>query len=197
MPRTPKVRLDDSDLERRRFLYVLSEALEKFVRLQEVLKRQQIFIKAENPKGGSASAVNTLIDSLDEQCAVFLGRHTARVSSLLRGRPLNEVEEKGVISALEILISCTLQVHELLLLLPRETAQPQTSFLLRDCLAGTPEDLRRSYEFLYRLRISVRTYPEESQRKSGRARVSDSGRECPLPSVCRQRQSSGLGRTGA
>ena len=119
MPRMPKVRSADSDLERRKFLYVLSEALEKFVRLQEVLKRQQIFVKAESPEGGSASAVDTLIDYLDEQCQAFLD-DSARVSSLLRGRPLNEIEQKSVLSNLDILISCTLRVHELLLLLPRE-----------------------------------------------------------------------------
>lgn len=36
-------------------------------------------------------------------------------------------------TALEILITGVLLVHELLLLLPREAAKPQASFLLRDC----------------------------------------------------------------
>ena len=68
----------------------------------------------------------------DKHCQVFLD-NSARVSLLLRGQALNEAQEGGITAPLEILISRILQVHELLLLLPRETAQPQTSFVLRDC----------------------------------------------------------------
>jgi len=60
MSSTPAVRRVDSDLERQGLLYVLSEALEKFSRLQQILKRQQIFIRAEHAEGKSATAIDKL-----------------------------------------------------------------------------------------------------------------------------------------
>src|SRR6202790_1043776 len=72
---------------------------------------------------------------------MFLG-NSDRVARLLRGKPLNEADEKAVIQALGILIVRTLQIHELLLLLPREVAKPQASFLLRDCFGR--RDLKAS-----------------------------------------------------
>jgi len=132
MSGTPEVRPVNSDLERQRFLYVLSETLERVSRLQQILERQQIFIRAEHAEKKPRSAVDTLTDYLDEHCRTFLG-NSDRVASLLRSKPLNEGEESGVVRALEILISRALQVHELLLLIPRETALPQASFALRDC----------------------------------------------------------------
>jgi len=52
---------------------------------------------------------------------------------VIRSEPLNDGEREGVEGAVDLLIKGLLQVHELLLLLPRETAKPQASFLLRDC----------------------------------------------------------------
>ena len=141
MSSTPAVRRVDSDLERQGLLYVLSEALEKFSRLQQILKRQQIFIKVEHAEAESATAVDKLINYLEAHCEMFLG-NSDRVARLLRGKPLNEAEEKAVIQALGILIVRTLQIHELLLLLPREVAKPQASFLLRDCFGRS--DLKAS-----------------------------------------------------
>jgi len=63
---------------------------------------------------------------------MFLG-NSERVALLIRGGRLNEASEKAVIRDLGILVRDILQVHELLLLLPREAAKPQASFLLRDC----------------------------------------------------------------
>lgn len=141
MSDTPEVRRVDSDLERRRLLYILSETLEKVSRLQKILRRQQIFIRAEHAEGESGSAVDTLIDYLDKHCQMFLG-NSERVASLLRSKPLNEAQERAVIRDLEILISRALQVHELLLLLPREAAEPQASFAVRDCFGC--KDLKTS-----------------------------------------------------
>jgi hypothetical protein len=81
------------------------------------------------------------INYLEAHCQMFLG-NSDRVSRLLRGKPLNEAEERAVIQALGILIVHTLQIHELLLLLPREVAKPQASFLLRNCFGRS--DLKAS-----------------------------------------------------
>jgi hypothetical protein len=137
----PEVRPVNFDAEHRRFLYVLSEALEKFCRLRQILKRQQIFIRAEHAEGGSATAVDELINYMEEHCQMFLG-NSNRVASFLRGKTLNEAEKKAVIRGLGILVVHTLQVHELLLLLPREAAKPQASFLLQDCFGR--KDLKAS-----------------------------------------------------
>ena len=112
----------DSDLGRRTLLYVLSEALEKVCRLRRILGDQRAFIPA----------VDTLVSSLERHCKTFLEMSTL-IASYIRGASLNEGQEQGVIAALQILVTGILQVHELLLLLPREAARPQASFLLRDC----------------------------------------------------------------
>ncbi|MBZ5679019.1 MAG: hypothetical protein LAO24_02820 [Acidobacteriia bacterium] len=122
-------------------MYVLSEALEKFSRLRQILRRQQVFIRAEHAEGRSATAVDKLIHYLEEHCQMFLG-NSGRVARLLRDEPLNEAEERAVTHGLRILIVHTLQIHELLLLLPREAAKPQASFLLQDCFGR--KDLQAS-----------------------------------------------------
>lgn len=94
MSSTPEVRPVNSDLERRRLLYILSEALEKLSRLRRILRGQQAFITAEHAEGGSATAVDTLIAYLDKHCQTFLDS-SGLVASLLRGAPLNEAQEKG------------------------------------------------------------------------------------------------------
>jgi hypothetical protein len=128
----PEVRNVDSDLERQRLLFVLSEALEKLSRLQQILERQQVFITAEQVEGESASAVDTLIGYLEEHCQNFLA-NSDLVASILQRKPLNKAQQDAVIAALALLVTGILRVHELLLLLPREAAKPQASFLLRDC----------------------------------------------------------------
>jgi hypothetical protein len=132
MPRTPEVRRIDSKVERRRFLYVLGEALERAHRLGQILERQRVFVRAEHSQEQSTSALDTLADYLDKH-RQNLTDNSGRIASLIRGKKLNEGEQSAVIGAVEILIVGLLHVHELLLLLPRETAKPQASFLLRDC----------------------------------------------------------------
>lgn len=134
-------RLVDSCLGRRRLLYVLSEGLEKLSRLQQILKNQQVFITAEHADAEPTSAVDTLIGYLDKHCQTFLDCADP-ITLLLHGGQLNEAQETGIVTALEILISSILQVHEMLLLLPREAAKPQASFLLRNCFGM--EDLGAS-----------------------------------------------------
>jgi hypothetical protein len=132
MPDKRDVRPADSDLERRRLLCVLSEALDKLYRVDAILGRQQIFVAAAGVKGGSASAVDTLVAFLEDHRQTFLNSSDA-VADFLQGKPTNEAQILGVLAALGILIRSILQVHELLLLLPREAAMPQASFALRDC----------------------------------------------------------------
>ena len=141
MSAAPEARAVDSDLERRRLLYVLSEALEKVARLRQILRAQQAFIIAEHEEVESVSAVGRLISYLDKHCRTFLDS-SALIASFIRGKKLNEAQERGVVTALAILITGILHVHELLILLPREAAKPQASFLLRDCLGR--KDLKAS-----------------------------------------------------
>ena len=116
-----------AELERRTLLYVLSEALEKVSRLGRILAGQRTFI----------SAVDTLVSSLANHCKNFM-EMSPLIASYLNGASLNEGEKAGIITALQILVTGVLQVHELLLLLPREDARPQASFLLRDSF-GMPD----------------------------------------------------------
>src|SRR5271165_3801857 len=133
MSGTPEVRRVDSELERRRFLYVLGEALERVHRLRQILKRQQVFIRAQHPtQSRPTSALDTLLSHLDKHRQNLLD-NSGLVASRIRGEPLNDGEREGVETAVDVLIKGLLQVHELLLLLPREAAKPQASFLLRDC----------------------------------------------------------------
>jgi hypothetical protein len=138
---TTEVRPVDSGLERRRLLCVLGEAVEKLSRLDKILKSQQVFIKAQGAAEGSASALDTLGTFLDRHKVTFL-ESSDLVAAALKGSSLNQAQEIGVLAAIEILITGVRKVHELLLLLPREAAKPQASFLLRDCFGR--EDLHAS-----------------------------------------------------
>src|SRR4051794_38981558 len=129
MSHTSQLRPLDSGLGRQRLLYVLSEALEKLSRLQQILKNQQVFVAAEHADADAPTPVDTLIRYLNRHCQTFL-ECAGPISSVLYGGHVNEAQETGVITALEILITSILQVHEMLLLLPREAAKPQASFLL-------------------------------------------------------------------
>ena len=120
---------------------VLSEVIEKLSRLDKILKSQKVFITAQGADEGSASALDTLITFLARHKGTFL-ESSDLVAAALQGVPLNQAQEIGVLAAIEILITGVRKVHELLLLLPRETAKPQASFLLRDCFGR--EDLRAS-----------------------------------------------------
>jgi hypothetical protein len=141
MPGTPEARSTDSALERRRLEYVLSEALERRARLQQILLRQEVFIAGERVGGEPANALQKLRDRLKAHTDAFLAE-SDRAASALRDCPLNPGEQAGLTAALDILITGIRRVHELLVLLPREAAKPQASFLLQDCFGRT--DLKAS-----------------------------------------------------
>ena len=122
----------DSALERHRLAYVLSEALERRARLQQILTRQEIFIAGERVGGEPANALGKLRDRLNEHTKTFLA-NSDLLAAALRGVALNKAQLESVTTALAILITGIRQVHELLVLLPREGARPQASFLLKDC----------------------------------------------------------------
>jgi hypothetical protein len=137
MPSTPEAHQpSDPDVDRRRLLYLLSEAVDKVLRLQEMLNNQKLFIMAEHAQEESVSAVDTLITYLNNQCETFLA-NSDLVAAFLCRRSLNEAQQEGLVTVLAILITGILHVHELLLLLPRESARPQASFLLRDCFGSS------------------------------------------------------------
>jgi hypothetical protein len=133
MSGTPEVRPVDSVLECRRLAYVLSEALERRARLQQILARQEVFIVGERLGGEPANALQKLRGRLQEHTKTFLG-NSDLLAAALRGSPLNKAQLESITAALAILITGIRQVHELLVLLPREGAKPQASFLLQDCL---------------------------------------------------------------
>ncbi|HEY6767944.1 MAG TPA: hypothetical protein VI386_24580 [Candidatus Sulfotelmatobacter sp.] len=136
MSGTPEARPVDSVLERRKLSYVLSEALERLVRLQQILTRQEVFIAGERVGGEPANALQKLRDRLQEDTKTFLA-NSDLIAAALRGAPLNRTQLDGITTALAILITGIRQVHELLVLLPREGARPQASFLLHDCFDRT------------------------------------------------------------
>ena len=72
MSDTPEVRPVNAGLERRRLLYVLSEALEKLSRLRKILKSQRDFVAAQHAEGEPTTAVDTLVAYLDNHCQTFL-----------------------------------------------------------------------------------------------------------------------------
>jgi len=136
MPGTPEARSTDSVVQRRRLEYVLSEALERRARLQQILTRQEVFIAGERVGGEPANALQKLRDRLKAHTDAFLAE-SDRAASALRDVPLNPGEQAGLTAALDILITGIRRVHELLVLLPREAAKPQASFLLQDCFGTT------------------------------------------------------------
>lgn len=133
MPGSQELQSTQSDAERLRFLFVLSETLEKVTRLRQILYGQKAFIGTDQGDGESIGAVDNLAAFLEKHCQTFL-EISDLVSAFLQRTYLNDGQIEAVLSKLAILIKGVGQTHELLLLLPREAAMPQASFLLRDCL---------------------------------------------------------------
>jgi hypothetical protein len=134
MSDTPEIQPLASDPERRRFLCVLGETLDKLYRVDGLLSRQRAFLGTVSAGENSVSGVDALVDFLDEHREEFLAGSDAIVR-FLQGETSNEEERNGILATLHILVARVLQVHELLLLIPREAALPQASFVLRDCFA--------------------------------------------------------------
>ncbi len=132
MSDTPEIHAAGSDPERRRLLCVLGETLDKLYRVDMLLRRQRIFLGTVRAGEDSISGVDALVDFLDKHREAFLANSDA-VASFLQGGPSNEATRGGILAALNILVAGVLQVHDLLLLIPREAALPQAAFVLRDC----------------------------------------------------------------
>src|SRR5438132_1671142 len=119
-------------LERRRILYLLGEAVEKLLRMRGVLARQRTFVEANNKKSEYAGVIDPLSGELEDQ-AFVLTRNSPRIASFLRNEKLDEKEEEALPGILQKVIDVVLGLHEVLILLPRETVQPQVFQVLRDC----------------------------------------------------------------
>jgi hypothetical protein len=132
MTSIPEPRPDGSALERLRVLISLGEAVEKLVRLQQVLGRQRLFVDAREQESGYAGVIDPLLLVLNGQ-AETLGRNSARISSLIRGEALDEGQRIALAGIIQTVINVVLTLHELLVLLPREAPEPQVFRVLRDC----------------------------------------------------------------
>jgi hypothetical protein len=135
MTAIPEPRPDNNALERLRVLISLGEAVEKLVRLQQVLGRQRLFVDAREQGSGYAGVIDPLLLVLNGQ-AETLGRNSARISSLIRGEALDEEQRIALAGIIQAVINVVLTLHELLVLLPREAPEPQVFRVLRDCFKG-------------------------------------------------------------
>jgi hypothetical protein len=128
----PESQESNEALEHRRVLYLLGEAVEKLVRLRQVLARQRVFVEAGNEKPEYPSVIDPLSKALEKQ-SQRLAINSARIASFLRRQPLSEEERVALRGILQSVINVVLGFHEALILLPRETVEPQVFRVLRDC----------------------------------------------------------------
>ena len=119
-------------LERRRVLYLLGTAVEKLLRLRAILARQRTFVEANNKQSEYSGVIAPLDGELEEQAEV-LNRNSPRIASFLRNGPLDEKEKAALPGILQKVINVVLGLHEVLILLPRETVEPQVFQVLQDC----------------------------------------------------------------
>jgi hypothetical protein len=113
----------------------LGETLDKLYRVDEILRRQRVFLDAVRTGVDSVNGVDALVDFLHTHREEFLASSDAIVRFLQR-KPSNRAEKDGILAAISILVAGVMQVHDLLLLVPREAALPQASFALRDCFGS-------------------------------------------------------------
>lgn len=132
MMEKPERKENNEALERRRVLYLLGEAVEKLVRLRQVLARQRIFVEAGSEKLEFPSVIDPLDKAVEEQSQT-LAINSARIASFLRKQPLREGEEAALPGILQSVINVVQVLHEILILLPRETVEPQVFLVLEDC----------------------------------------------------------------
>ena len=132
MPDAPKHRRTSFDLERRRLLYLLSEALEKLSRLERILERQRSFVEAEYRRSEYTNVIDTLVNALASFRKLLI-QNRARIGSFLRNENPTEPQLKAVHGVVRKVVDPVLKIHELLVLLPRESAEPQVFFMLADC----------------------------------------------------------------
>src|SRR5260370_8257407 len=83
----PESQESNEALEHRQVLYLLGEAVEKLVRLRQVLARQRIFVEAGSEKLEFPSVIDPLDKAVEEQ-AETLAKNSTRIPSFLRKQPL-------------------------------------------------------------------------------------------------------------
>jgi hypothetical protein len=116
-------------------LISLAEAVEKLVRLQQVLGRHRLFVDVRDKESGYAGVIDPLLVVLDGQAETLI-RNSARISSLIRGEALGEEQRIALAGIVQAVINVVLTLHELLVLLPREAPEPQVFRVLRDCFTS-------------------------------------------------------------
>jgi len=129
---TPEWQTTSEALERRRVLYLLGQAVEKLIRLRQVLARKRIFVGAGSKKLESASVIDPLLTAVEEQ-AERLSINSSRIAAFLCETALDEAQRTALAAIIQKVIDVLLSLHEVLILLPRETADPQVFLLLQDC----------------------------------------------------------------
>jgi hypothetical protein len=139
MPSKSESPANSRALERRRVLYLLGEAVEKLLRMRAILARQRAFVEANSKKPEYAGVIDPLLGELEDQ-AFVLTRNSPRIASFLRNEKLDEKEEEALPGILQKVIDVVLGLHEVLILLPRETVEPQVFQVLRDCFAQEWKD---------------------------------------------------------
>ncbi len=123
---------DHERLERLRVLFLLGETVEKLVRLRQILKRQRIFVGVGDKKAEYASVIDPLLKAVEEQ-SERLALNSSRINSFLGNAALDEAQRTALAAIIQKVINVAQQLHEILILLPRETVEPQIFLLLRDC----------------------------------------------------------------
>ena len=122
----------DSELQRRRLVYLVGEAVEKISRMQRILDRQRVFADAEHKQLEYSGPINTLAGAIDK-FRQELTSNSVRIASVLRDEELSNAELKALLGAVQKVLHGIHGIHELFLLLPREAPEPQVFFVLRDC----------------------------------------------------------------
>src|SRR5260221_6072904 len=121
-----------SELRRRRLVYLLGEAVERILRLQRILERQRVYAETEHRNFEYSGPINTLTSAIND-FKEQLTSNSSRIAALLRNDPLKTRDHKTLLSTVQRVLHGIHGIHELFVLLPREAAEPQVFFMLRDC----------------------------------------------------------------
>lgn len=117
---------------RRRLVFLLGEAVERVLRLQRILERQRIYTAAEHRQLEYSGALGTLSRVINDYKKLLVS-NSARIVSLLANKPLSNRDLKTLSKVVKQVLREIHGIHELFVLLPREAAESQAFFVLRDC----------------------------------------------------------------
>jgi hypothetical protein len=159
-----------TDLKRRLVICLLGEAVEKIYRVRHILTRQQVYVEVEHKRFEYSEPIKTLSGAIDRIEAEGLTGDSELFKSLLGRKSSGDSEVNALLGQVQKVLRSIQGIHELLLLLPRESVSPQVFFLLQDCFAVSPKaaivltNLICSYEFrvedvLQKLDLSQRELP--------------------------------------